>query len=576
MTGLDALPRRGPSVARIAVLLAIVALAAGLRLYRLGDLPPGLFIDQAQYGLDAYRISRGETFPVFVEGPTKERGREPLFMYLMAGIFLVAGPTPVTIKLTSALIGIATVIVTWLAASRWFGERAGLCSAALLAVSRWHITFSRMGFRAILAPLWMSLVALALWWLVTRRTRGAAILFGVVVGAGFYTYPAYWAAPPVLALVAAAALWTRRSHLHEVARQVKPLVVAGVVSALVVMAPLVIYATAHADDLLARAREVALVNEGDRPPDPDKRATTVLDGVQRVLFMLHLRGDIEPRHNIPGRPMLDLVSGLLFLGGLIATAKAEWPLPHKLGLMSFWLLPLVPSAVTLAAPNALRAVGAIPAVCVIAGVGLDAAARQLERLRGRAAPLAAVALIAVALGTAAVVNARTYFVEWASQPILPTEFSADIPRFVEYLREVGAGADVVVCPYVYSSPNVHFLTLRQDPPFHPLDGIERLLAAPLAAPLEEGGPSGPRPASMEVARDRVFVCDEPATNALLHRLYPDAQEVGRYAIYTMRTGRILRVPAASLWPRLPPAEEEQARYFIQRMNDSFLERSRAW
>jgi hypothetical protein len=78
------------------------------------------------------------------------------------------------------------------------------------------------------------------------------------------------------------------------------------------------------------------------------------------------------------------------------------------------------------------------------------------------------------------------------------------------------------------------------------------------------------------ARDRVFVCDEPATNALLHRLYPDAQEVGRYAIYTMRTGRILRVPAALLWPQLPPAELEQARYFIQRMNDSFLERSKAW
>ena len=73
--------------------------------------------------------------------------------------------------------------------------------------------------------------------------------------------------------------------------------------------------------------------------------------------MLHLRGDIEPRHNIPGRPMLDLASGLLFLGGLIATAKADWPLPAKTGLLSLWLLPLMPSAVTLAAPNALRAVG---------------------------------------------------------------------------------------------------------------------------------------------------------------------------------------------------------------------------
>ncbi len=48
---------------------------------------------------------------------------------------------------------------------------------------------------------------------------------------------------------------------------------------------------------------------------------------------------------------------------------------------------------------------------------------------------------------------------------------------------------------------------------------------------------------------------------------PRREEVGRYAIYTMRTGRIIRVPAARLWPRLPPAEEEQARYFIQRMND---------
>ena len=73
MTELDASPRRGRRVARIAILLAIVALAAGLRLYRLGDLPPGLFIDQAQYGLDAYRISQGETFPVFVEGPDATR-----------------------------------------------------------------------------------------------------------------------------------------------------------------------------------------------------------------------------------------------------------------------------------------------------------------------------------------------------------------------------------------------------------------------------------------------------------------------------------------------------------------------
>ena len=80
-------PRRSGRALHVAILVVIMVVAAGLRLHRLADFPPGLFIDQAQYGLDAYRISQGETFPVFVEGPggNKERGREPLFMYLMAG-----------------------------------------------------------------------------------------------------------------------------------------------------------------------------------------------------------------------------------------------------------------------------------------------------------------------------------------------------------------------------------------------------------------------------------------------------------------------------------------------------------
>ena len=58
-------------------------------------------------------------------------------------------------------------------------------------------------------------MALALWWLLRQRGRGAAVLFGAVVGAGFYTYPAYWSVPPALALVAAVALWQRRATLRQ-------------------------------------------------------------------------------------------------------------------------------------------------------------------------------------------------------------------------------------------------------------------------------------------------------------------------------------------------------------------------
>ena len=49
----------------IVALLLIIALAAFLRFWRLDQLPPGLYHDEAYYGLDALSLLRGETFPRF-------------------------------------------------------------------------------------------------------------------------------------------------------------------------------------------------------------------------------------------------------------------------------------------------------------------------------------------------------------------------------------------------------------------------------------------------------------------------------------------------------------------------------
>ena len=74
--------------------LVVAGVAAFFRFYRIDAIPPGLFIDEAQDGLDAHVIQTGERFPVFIEGGAiKGRGREPLFHYLMAGMFVLRGPT---------------------------------------------------------------------------------------------------------------------------------------------------------------------------------------------------------------------------------------------------------------------------------------------------------------------------------------------------------------------------------------------------------------------------------------------------------------------------------------------------
>lgn len=170
-------------------LFAILFLAAFLRLWNLGELPPGLYHDEAYNGLDALSLLNGDTFPNFYEGwelyaevahenrPVQEArapvffegnfGREPLHLYLMALSIAILGPTPTAIRLVPALAGVAAVLATYLAASALLDIRqrraqeegptavlllslTPLLAAFTMAVFYPAISFSRFGVRAML------------------------------------------------------------------------------------------------------------------------------------------------------------------------------------------------------------------------------------------------------------------------------------------------------------------------------------------------------------------------------------------------------------------------------------------
>ena len=139
--------------------LAVIFLAgAYLRLYRVGELPPGLYRDEGFYGLDALRVLNGEFSLYFAAN----NGREGLFIYLLAlgvGLF---GRTPEALRVVSACVGIATLVAIYFAGRNLFSHRVGVLSAALLAISFWHVAISRVTYRAITLPLLLCVfVALA-------------------------------------------------------------------------------------------------------------------------------------------------------------------------------------------------------------------------------------------------------------------------------------------------------------------------------------------------------------------------------------------------------------------------------
>ena len=166
-------------------MVGLLWLAALLRWMDLPHLPYGLWYDEAYYGLDALRVLEGHLTLFFPEN----NGREPLFIYLVAGAIAILGPTPYALRLTASMIGLLAVAATfrmaWTLSRRW---EVGMLSGILMAFLLWPLNLSRVGFRAGLFPLAAALTL----WSFTRAARSGRgrdwVIAGLIWGGGFYTY----------------------------------------------------------------------------------------------------------------------------------------------------------------------------------------------------------------------------------------------------------------------------------------------------------------------------------------------------------------------------------------------------
>jgi len=137
-------------------LVVVLLIATALRLPAFGAVPPGLYHDEAQHGLDAVDILRGQPKLYF----PANNGREPLFIYLVALSVAAFGRSPFALRLPALVAGVLTIAATAAMGRALFSRRVGLLAAAVLSVTLWHVHLSRVGFRAVLLPLF---IALAVW-----------------------------------------------------------------------------------------------------------------------------------------------------------------------------------------------------------------------------------------------------------------------------------------------------------------------------------------------------------------------------------------------------------------------------
>jgi len=159
---------------RKALLIIILLVAAGLRLYALGG--KSLWLDE----IISVRRVRG-SFPEMIGEVATHDAHPPLY-YVLQYAAKALGGGEAAVRVPSALAGIALVYVVYRIAGRLFDETAGLLAAGLCAVSAFQVYFSQEARPYALA---MLLAAVSLWLFLRILDRAQGTI--ATAGTGSYS-----------------------------------------------------------------------------------------------------------------------------------------------------------------------------------------------------------------------------------------------------------------------------------------------------------------------------------------------------------------------------------------------------
>jgi len=340
----------------IIFLLLILALGGFLRLWQIGSTPPGLYHDEAMNGNNALGALETGEFKQFY---SENNGREGLYINIQAVSLKIFGNEPWALRLVSALFGIFTILGLYILAKEFFSEKIALFSSFFLAISFWHVLFSRIGFRAIMAPFFL-VWAIALLFMASRKKSPLlAVLAGLSFGLGFHSYIAYRIAP-LLLLLPVIKIWRNNQ---------KKIIVIFLVSTFIAGLPLGLYFLGNPTDFFGRTSQISVFSS-------ESPVKSLLTNSVKTAGMLFFVGDGNWRHNFAGKPELWWPMGIFFAVGLLYSL---WKIIRKRkfgsaeGFLILWILimslPVVISSEGL--PHALRGIILIPPIMIFTGIGFE-------------------------------------------------------------------------------------------------------------------------------------------------------------------------------------------------------------
>lgn len=440
----------GNNRAEALVFLGILGAAILMRVYRLGQFPPAVYLDEADNGLEALKLLDGGQYIPYTRA---SNGHATLFLYLLGFGFRLFGETGLAMRLVTAAVGVGTVAAFYFLARELFGMRPAQCATLALAFSRWHVNFSRVAFEGILTPFFAVLTMLFLVRAVRFGRWKDYTWAGLALGLGLQGYMGYRVFPIIAALYLLARILVRPAAL----KRCWPGLLVFLLAAIIGFGPLLVYFGEYPGDFVHRAQQASVSQDiqqaGSYQP--------LWDNVRKTALMFTYQGDPRPRHNVPGAPMLDPWTAMLFMLGL-AYVLFRSPDPER-ALLWIWLpIGALPGVLSLADsnPHSLRTIVNLPAVFLIVGAFWEPAvslARRTFRDWGRQGVLAACLAVVAVAGWA---NFDLYFHEQASNRSVYYDFDPAPNLAAQYALAHAETHRLLISPALTNHSAIKFIDYR--------------------------------------------------------------------------------------------------------------------
>ncbi|MFA6383406.1 MAG: glycosyltransferase family 39 protein [Parcubacteria group bacterium] len=425
----------------LVLLILIVAFGFFARTYHINQAPPGVYPDEAVNAQDAINANQTGQYLWFYPD---NNGREGLQMNLEALSFKLFGISDFSLKLPSIIFGALTVLGMYLLSKELFRTAsAGLIGAGLTAVSFWAIHFSRMAFRAIQLPFVLVFSFYFLFRAVRTKKISDFILGGAFLGLGLHGYIAFRITPLILIVVLLAFILSRENFLKIYWKYI----LIYTAAAIVVAAPMLYTFYVHPEYFSGRSNEVSIFN-----PEINQGHlfTTALKTLGMSLAKYNFWGDQNWRHNFPPYPVLDFLTGIAFLFGIIFSFVRFF---HLLGLRLFkkikntqlevytlllvwFFVMLIPEFMTdEGLPHALRSIGTMPVALLFAVMTFDYFYHHANKRTWLQQKLVK-SLVIVMLLSIGIFNVVKYFYFWAPNPKAAQAFEKNLMEVSDYIKTV--------------------------------------------------------------------------------------------------------------------------------------------